>query len=122
MNHLLGALDDVRTAHLLGLALFAFLFARGLRVEPAASMRSARWLLVRVSVAATFFLGMVAGLNSLVNPFGIYATRLFEPIVLHSRSEKMQLYRAARPRPEIVVLGSSSSFAMPPAYIRARTG
>jgi len=120
---ILSSLDDVETPlRLLGLALFAFLFARGLWAAGNAPARSAGWLLARVGVAATLLLCLVATLNYLVNPFGIYSTRRFEPLVLHSRAEKMRLYRAAQPPPEIVVLGSSSSFTMPPAYIRERTG
>src|SRR5262245_62939179 len=34
----------------------------------------------------------------------------------------MGLYRTAQPPPEMVVLGSSSSFTMSPAYISQRTG
>lgn len=84
--------------------------------------RSARWLLARVGLAGAFLLGLVAGLNYVVNPLGIYPPHFFEPIVLHSRTEKMRLFRAAQPPPQIVVLGSSSSFTMSPAYIRERTG
>ncbi len=122
MDRLLSALEDVETpARLLGLALFALLFVRALRVAESPPVRSAGWLLARVALAAAPLLGLVAGLNFLVNPFGIYSPRVFEPIVLHSRAEKMRLYRIAQPPPEIVVLGSSSSFTMPPAYIRERT-
>jgi len=123
VDRLLSALEDVETwLRLLGLALFALLFVRALRAAEHLPVRSPRWLLARVALAAALLLGLVAGLNYLVNPFGIYSTRLFEPIVLHSRAEKMRLYRAAQPPPEIVVLGNSSSFTMPPAYIRERTG
>jgi hypothetical protein len=120
---ILSILEDVETPlRLLGLALFAFLFARALRTAGNPPVRSARWLLARVGFAAALLLCLVATLNYLVNPFGIYSTRRFEPLVLHSRTEKIRLYRAAQPPPEIVVLGSSSSFTMPPAYIRERTG
>ena len=107
---------------LMGLALFAFLFVRALRTVESPPVRSGRWLLARVGLAAAFLLFLVATLNYLVNPFGIYSTRLVEPLVLHSRTEKMRLYRVAQPPPEIVVLGSSSSFTMSPVYIRERTG
>lgn len=120
---ILNILEDVETPlRLLGLALFAFLFVTGLRAAGNPPDRSARWLLGRVGCAAALFLCLVAALNYLVNPLGIYSTRLFEPLVLHSRAEKMRLYRAAQPPPEIVVLGSSSSFTMSPAHIRERTG
>jgi hypothetical protein len=63
----------------------------------------------------------VASLNLLVNPFGSYGTHLFEPIVVSSRRPKLALYERRRPSPAIVVLGSSRSFTMEPAYIEART-
>ena len=123
MDHLLSVIEDVETPlRLLGLALFAFLFVRALRTTESPPVRSARWLLARVGLAAALLLFLVATLNYLVNPLGIYSTRLIEPLVLHSRTEKMRLYRAAQPPPEIVVLGSSSSFTMSPVYIRERTG
>jgi len=125
MDNLLSALEDVEAPlRLAGFALFAILFvcARGLSAAEAPPVPAARRLLARVFVAATLLLTLVAGLNYVVNPLGIYSTRFFEPIVLHSRSDKMRLYRSVQPPPEIVVLGSSSSFSMPPAYIRERTG
>jgi len=123
MDRLLSALADVETPlRLAGLVLFAFLFARASRMPEESPARSAGWLLARVGLAASLLLSLVGGLNYLVNPLGIYSPRFFEPIALHSRSEKMRLYRTAQPPPEIVVLGSSSSFTMSPAYIRERTG
>jgi hypothetical protein len=123
MDRLLSALADVETPlRLAGLVLFAFLFVRASRMPEESPARSAGWLLARVGLVASFLLGLVGGLNYLVNPLGIYSPRFFEPIALHSRSEKMRLYRNAQPPPKIVVLGSSSSFTMSPAYIRERTG
>ncbi|HXJ84684.1 MAG TPA: hypothetical protein VMS64_39085 [Candidatus Methylomirabilis sp.] len=123
MTHLLSALGEADTPfRVLGAALFAFLFVRALQTAEIRPLRSPRWLLARVSLTAAAGLVLVAALNYLVNPLGMYAPRIFEPIVLHSRAEKMRLYRAAQPPPEIVVLGSSSSFTMSPTYIRERTG
>jgi hypothetical protein len=123
VDRLLSVLEDVEMpVRLMGLALFAFLFVRALSTAENPPVRSARWLLARVVLAAALVLFLAAALNYLVNPLGIYSTRLFEPLVLHSRTEKMRLYRAAQPPPEIVVLGSSSSFTMSPVYIRERTG
>lgn len=56
-----------------------------------------------------------------MNPFGSYATRLFEPIVVSTRRPKLLLHRDQRPRAQVVVLGSSRSFTLEPGYIRART-
>jgi len=123
MTHLLILLDDIETpSRLIGAAVFAFVFVRALAVESRYPPSAAGWMITRVGLMAALMLSLVAGLNYLVNPFGIYPSRLFEPIVLHSRMEKMHLYRTAQPPPEIVVLGSSSSFTMSPAYIRQRTG
>lgn len=58
-------------------------------------------------------------MNLLVNPFGSYTSRLFDPIVVSSRRPKLSLYRERMP--SVVVLGSSRSFTMEPAYIEART-
>src|SRR5262245_53100923 len=122
MTYFLTVMGNVETPlRLLGALLFAFLFLSALRT-PAPGRPPAGWLLRRVGLTAAFLLLLVAALNYLVNPLGMYPPRIYEPIVLHSRAEKMRLYRAARPRPEIVILGSSSSFAMSPAYIRERTG
>ena len=101
MDRVLSVLENVETPlRLLGLALFAFLFLGALRTAASPPARSARWLLARAGLAAALFLFLVATLNLVVNPLGIYSTRLFEPLVLHSRAEKMRLYRAAEPPPE----------------------
>jgi hypothetical protein len=121
--HLLHIFEDIEAPlRLVGTALFAFIFVRALTAAESHARQSAGGMLARVGLTAALILSLVAGLNYLVNPFGMYSPRLFEPIVLHSRTEKMRLYRAAQPAPEIVILGSSSSFTMPPAYISQRTG
>jgi hypothetical protein len=107
---------------LLGVLLFAFLFERAIRAAGDPPGHSAGWFLARVGLGGAFLLILVMGLNYVVNPLGIYPPRFFEPIVLHSRTEKMRLFRVAQPPPQIVVLGSSSSFTMSPAYIQERTG
>jgi hypothetical protein len=76
-----------------------------------------RGLLIRALLLAL----LTAGLNLLVNPFGNYATRFFDPIILSTRRPKLFLYDQRRPAPEIVLFGSSRSFAMEPAYLEART-
>jgi hypothetical protein len=75
----------------------------------------------RLLIASACALGLVAAVNVVVNPFGSYATRVFEPMVLHSRADKLRLLDAAPP-PEVVILGSSATFAMAPEQIRRRTG
>jgi len=85
--------------------------------EGATSKRFLHELLVR----CLLLLLATAALNLLVDPFGTYGTRVFEPIVFSTRGPKLFLYEQRRPRPEIVVLGSSRSFTVEPAYIEART-
>ena len=110
MQRLLNVLADVETPlRLAGFVLFAFLFVRASKRSEESPARSTGWLLARVGLAAALLLGLVGALNYVVNPLGIYSPRFFEPIALHSRSEKMRLYRSAQPPPEIVVLGSSTS-------------
>jgi hypothetical protein len=75
----------------------------------------------RLLVASAVALGLVASVNLVVNPFGIYAPNVFEPMVLHSRADKVQLLEAAPP-PEVLILGSSATFPMAPEQIRRRTG
>ncbi|MET0555697.1 MAG: hypothetical protein ABW221_21845 [Vicinamibacteria bacterium] len=77
--------------------------------------------LPRLLVASAAVLGLVGTVNFVVNPFGIYAPRLFEPMVLYSRAQKLKLLDAAAP-PEAVILGSSATFSMAPEQIRRRTG
>jgi hypothetical protein len=75
----------------------------------------------RLLAASAGALGLVAGVNFVVNPFGSYAPHVFEPMVLHSRADKLRLLDAAPP-PDVVILGSSATFLMAPGQIRERTG
>jgi hypothetical protein len=75
----------------------------------------------RLLAAAAGALGLVAGVNFVVNPFGSYPPHVFEPMVLHSRADKLRLLDAAPP-PDVLILGSSATFPMAPAQIRERTG
>src|SRR5688572_20799192 len=75
----------------------------------------------RFLLASAGTVTLVAAVNFVVNPFGSYPTRVLEPMVLHSRADKLRLLDAAPP-PEAVILGSSSTFAMAPEQIRQRTG
>jgi hypothetical protein len=103
---------------LLGLLVFTALF---LGARRASTPGPARGGLSALAFPA-LFLGSVATFNYVANPFGVFPTRFFEPIVLHSRAEKMRLYARREPAPEVVVFGSSPGFTIPPAYIERRTG
>jgi hypothetical protein len=101
------------------LGLFAALFLTA-RLPPRAAPARARASAVLTLPA--FFITSVATFNYVANPFGLFRTRFFEPIVLHSRAEKMHLYAALDPPPELVVFGSSPAFTIAPSYIERRTG
>lgn len=75
----------------------------------------------RVFIAAAVALAVIAAANYLVNPFGRFPTRLFEPMTLHSRADKLRLLAAAPPA-DVVIFGSSPSFEMAPEQIRQATG
>jgi hypothetical protein len=104
---------------LAGLVLFAALFFGARRSSTPGSGVPGGAAFVALPA---LFLGSVAAFNYVANPFGLFSTRLFEPIVLHSRADKMRLYAARRPAPEVVVFGSSPGFTIAPAYIERRTG
>ena len=64
MDHLLSVLEGGETpVRLPGFALFALLFVRALRVTDNPPVRSGRWLLERVALAAVPLVALVAGLN-----------------------------------------------------------
>lgn len=75
----------------------------------------------RLLLASGGALALVAGVNFVVNPFGTYAPDVFEPMVLHSRADKLALLDAA-PATEVLILGSSATFPMAPEQVRRRTG
>jgi hypothetical protein len=102
-----------------GLVLFAVLFLGARRA--AASAPAVPRGLGFVALPAAF-IGSVAALNYAANPFGLFPPRLFEPIVLHSRADKMRLYAARVPAPEVVVFGASPGFTVAPAHIERLTG
>jgi hypothetical protein len=123
MSTILTILDDAEPSlRVAGVLLFAFLFVRARVNSPPVPNPDSRRFLRRLVAACAAWAGLVAVLNEAVNPYGIYASHLFEPIVLHSRTDKMRLYREFEPAPDIVVFGSSRSFTISPAEIRRLTG
>jgi hypothetical protein len=74
-----------------------------------------------LAARSALLLGATVGLNLLVDPLGVYGSRLFEPIVLRTRGPKLYLYQHLRPAPPILILGSSRSFNVDPRYVEART-
>jgi hypothetical protein len=67
-------------------------------------------------------LGGVAAINYVVNPYGLYPTRYFEPILLLTRNLKMNQFEAQPRPPELLVLGSSRTFTIDPVQLEALWG
>jgi hypothetical protein len=109
----------VGAAGLVGLALFAVLFVAARRPGTAPAAQPAGRAMVALPAA---LVTTVASLNYVANPFGLYRPGFFEPIVLHSRADKMRLYAGRDPAPDVVVFGSSPAFTLPPSCVERRTG
>lgn len=77
---------------------------------------------LRIILLVLILAGGILALNYVVNPFGLYATTNYAPIVVNSRNQKVEFYEALPTPPAIVIYGSSRSFAMPPRYITQQTG
>jgi hypothetical protein len=63
-------------------------------------------------LTAALCLAGFGSFNYIVNPFALYTTHFIEPLTVATRNLKMNLYAAASPRPEAVILGSSRSFTV----------
>lgn len=102
--------------------LFVYIFARYAESAESVETRHAMSLPVKVIVLAGALAGSFMALNYAVNPFGLYATTNYEPIVVNSRNQKVEIYEALPTPPDVVIMGSSRSFAVPPQYITQQTG
>ena len=71
----------------------------------------------RVSLAAVTLVTIIVIFNYVVNPVGLFPTRLIPPIVATTRLDKVRMWSAYTSPPQIVVMGSSRSFTMSPSYI-----
>jgi hypothetical protein len=76
----------------------------------------ARFVLLLLALVAVIGL-----LNFLVNPEGMYATRLLPPVTWNTRPAKAELLAKDQPKPEALLLGSSRVMTIPPAEIERRT-
>ena len=77
-----------------------------------------RWFLL-VSMGTLAAIGL---LNYLVNPEGIYSTRLVPPLLWGSRPNKAQLLLQATPAPQALILGSSRVMNLAPSDFQRATG
>lgn len=74
---------------------------------------------------AAVFAGLLFGVAALVwitDPLATFGTGLVPPIISADRDYKATLYRARRPSPELVLLGSSRVKTARPACVTALTG
>lgn len=71
------------------------------------------------------FIGLLIGVATLIvitDPFAVLGTGIVPPIVSADRDYKATLYRSRRPRPEVVLLGSSRIKTVRPECVMALTG
>jgi hypothetical protein len=86
--------------------------------EPKPAYRLAlAWL---VGIAGT--LVIVAGIILLVNPRGMYFNDAYQPYDLLIRGQKTDTFLNLAETPDLVIMGSSRAFTLPPAYIQEKTG
>ena len=74
---------------------------------------------------AVTFIGLLGGIAALVritDPLAAFGTGVVPPIVSADRDYKAGLYRARRPGPEVVLLGSSRIKTLRPECVTALTG
>jgi hypothetical protein len=111
-----------RTFEIIGPILFVFVFVFAYVGKQPAQMRTIRRGSI-VAIAGISLLILIAAVNFIVNPYGIYPPHVIAPAAFNTtRSQKMGLFSAMNPPAEIVVLGSSRSFTVEPAYITEKTG
>lgn len=80
------------------------------------------------SFTRTFFVLIALGLfalatfNFLVNPMDYYPPRIIPPAVWDAREIKTRLLGELRPRPRVLILGSSRSMKIDPSLVQRLTG
>jgi hypothetical protein len=102
----------------LGLLLIVSRFKHAAEIAPA----TARIFIGRLALCTVVVIAGVVSLNYVVNPFGYYPTDFIKPLTFFSRQEKLRLWSRFDAVPEVVILGSSRSFTLPPASVTSLTG
>ncbi len=87
--------------------------------QPQAGWR--RWIVLFLALQV-LVLGCIAALNYVVNPLGYFATHRFSPMVWNGREEKIIALAAERPKPQVLVLGSSRVWTIAPSNLAEQTG
>jgi hypothetical protein len=67
-------------------------------------------------------LAVVGAANYFVNPTGLHAPKIFPTVSWNARQTKADLLKAADPKPQVLVLGSSRAMKIRPALITQLTG
>src|SRR5689334_1199473 len=98
-----------RNSNPLFVALFAIIFLAANSTMPSQNIR--KHFLVQFGLTSLVMIFGIGIFNYVVNPFSIYPTDFFDPILLTSRNLKMGIY-ATSPTPDIVILGNSRSFTV----------
>ncbi len=79
--------------------------------------------LVKLSMICASGLLIATGIfNIWANPWDLYASDIWEPRVLPSRTVKLDFYSQLPEAPEMVILGTSAAFRLAPAYIQEKLG
>jgi hypothetical protein len=93
-------------------------------IESAIGAREIGWPGFGRAFLAVFGLMLlgIALLNFLVNPMGIYPTRLFPTATWNTRDMKAELLAHANPKPQVLILGSSTAMKLSPAEVERLTG
>ncbi|MEZ4669717.1 MAG: SGNH/GDSL hydrolase family protein [Anaerolineae bacterium] len=112
-----GALQTSASVVLMACGLFVILFLTAGHTDFVFSLFFRRFLL-----GSIILLLCTAAFNYVMNPYGIYPTRFFRPIVLALRTEKMNLYADQSTVPQMLVLGSSRSFTVDPQQLEQLWG
>ena len=84
-------------------------------------MNQKQALFVLISIG-TIFLFALAFMNYYVNPFSIYSTTAFKPLRMTHKTFKLWNLKSDDLKPEVLIVGSSRSFKVSPAYIQTKTG
>lgn len=83
---------------------------------------SHRRFLVALLAALGLGLGLVAGFNALVDPYGKLGTGVFPTATFSDRRVKVKLIGRLKVPPRLIILGSSRAMKAEPGYLQAKTG
>jgi len=106
---------------LLLLLIIVWLYSASTRMMDAPPTSSSR-LLLRWWVGLLLILTFSLGLSLYVNPHGRLPSKRYPAVTPSARLIKTELYRNLPYTPDIVILGSSLAFSLPPGYVEEKLG